>query len=86
VREFKSTGTAYREKVYTVMRSSYSNHYRRIAPIFVEPLEFRSNNDIHRPVIEALELLKKYKDSKQRYYASSEEVPIEGIFAHLGKN
>lgn len=79
VREFKSTGTAYREKVYTVMRSSYSNHYRRIVPILLSLLEFRSNNDIHRPVIEALELLKKYKDSKQRYYASSEEVPIEGI-------
>jgi len=44
VREFKSTGTAYREKVYTIMRSSYSNYYRRMIPILLEFLEFRSNN------------------------------------------
>ena len=42
-------------------------------------LEFRSNNDIHQPVIEALKLLKKYANSKQRYYDSEENVPIEGV-------
>ena len=41
--------------------------------------EFRSNNDIHRPVIEALELLKKYTDSKQRYYDQTDKVPLEGV-------
>lgn len=30
VKEFNNTGSAYRQKVYTVMRSSYSNHYRRM--------------------------------------------------------
>jgi TnpA family transposase len=79
VREFKSTGTAYREKVYTVMRSSYGNHYRRIVPLLLSLLEFRSNNDVHQPVIEALELLKKYTDSRERYYAPSEKVPLQGI-------
>ncbi len=79
VREFKSTGTAYREKVYTVMRSSYSHHYRRLIPILLNLLEFRSNNQIHRPVIEALELLKKYTDSRERYYDELETVPMEGI-------
>ena len=79
VREFKSTGTAYREKVYTVMRSSYSHHYRRLIPILLNLLEFRSNNQIHRPVIEALELLKKYSDSRERYYDESETVPLKGI-------
>ncbi len=79
VQEFKSTGTAYREKVYTVMRSSYGHHYRRLVPLILNLLEFRSNNDVHRPVIEALELLKKYTDSKQRYYAPTEKVPVEGV-------
>lgn len=81
VREFKSSGNAYREKVYTVMRSSYSNHYRRMVPLLLSLLEFRSNNEVHRPVIQALELLKKYTNSKQRYYDASEEVPIEGILS-----
>lgn len=79
VREFKSTGTAYREKVYTVMRSSYGNHYRRLLPFLLNLLEFRSNNEIHKPVIEALELLTKYIGSRERYYDPSEKVPTEGI-------
>jgi len=79
VKEFKANGTAYRQKVHTVIRSSYSHHYRRVVPKLLETLEFRSNNDIHRPVIEALELLKKYADSKQRYYSPDQEVPIEGV-------
>lgn len=81
VREFKSSGNAYREKVYTVMRSSYSNHYRRMVPLLLSLLEFRSNNEVHCPVIQALELLKKYTNSKQRYYDASSEVPIEGILS-----
>jgi TnpA family transposase len=79
VREFKATGTAYREKVYTVMRSSYSHHYRRMVPLLLDLLSFRSNNDVHRPVIEALALLKKYASSRERYYAPDETVPLEGI-------
>ena len=79
VREFKQTGTAYREKVYTVMRSSYGHHYRRMIPILLSLLEFRSNNQIHRPVISALELLKKYTENRERYYAPDDTVPLEGV-------
>ena len=79
VKEYKSTGTAYRSRVYTVMRASFANHYRRMIPQLLEMLEFRSNNDIHRPIIQALELLKKYADSKARYYDSGEQIPIDGV-------
>ncbi len=79
VKEYKSTGNPYREKVHTVMRSSYGGHYRRILPLILNQLEFRSNNEIHRPVIQAIELLKKYAHSKQRYYDVGEDIPIEGV-------
>ncbi|WP_069791309.1 Tn3 family transposase (plasmid) [Cyanobacterium sp. IPPAS B-1200] len=79
VKEYKSTGTAYRQKVHTVMRSSFATHYRRMIPQLLEMLEFRSNNDTHKPLIKALELLKKYANSKQRYYDSNEEIPIESV-------
>ncbi|MBD2505642.1 Tn3 family transposase [Anabaena azotica] len=79
VKEYKSTGHVYRSRVYTVMRSSYGRHYRRILPLILQQLEFRSNNDAHRPVIQALELLKKYAHSHQRYYDSTEEIPIDGV-------
>lgn len=61
------------------MRSSYGKHYRRMLPILLNLLEFRCNNQIHRPVIEAIELLKKYIDSRERYYDLEELVPTQGI-------
>jgi hypothetical protein len=79
VAEYKATGTAYRQRVHTVIRNSYANHYRRMIPQLLAVLEFRSNNDIHRPVIQALELLKKYTDSKARYYEPAENIPIDGV-------
>lgn len=79
VKEFKSTGSTYREKVYTVMRASYLHHYRRMVPKILSVLEFRSNNNMHRPVISALELLKKYTGSPQHYYTPEDEVLIDGV-------
>ena len=79
VAEYKATGTAYRQRVHTVVRNSFASHYRRMIPQLLEALEFCDNNDIHRPVIQALEILKKYAHSKARYYDSSEEIPIDGI-------
>ena len=61
------------------MRSSYSHHYRRMIPIVLSLLEFQSNNQIHHPVIKALELLKKYTNSRERYYAPDETIPLEGV-------
>lgn len=79
VAEYKATGTAYRQRVHTVMRSSFASHYRWLIPQLLEVLEFCSNNDIHRPVIQALELLKKYARSKSRYYDNGETIPIDGV-------
>jgi hypothetical protein len=54
VKEFKTTGSAYKQKVYTVMRSSYANHYRRMIPKILDIIEFRSNNDVHKPIYRSL--------------------------------
>ena len=82
VKEYKSTGPAYRLHVHTHLRASYGSHYRRMLPALLDTLEFRSNNAVHRPVIEALELVKKYAGSthsRQRTYAPLEAVPIDGV-------
>lgn len=79
VAEYKATGTAYRQRVHTVMRASFASHYRRMIPQLLSVLKFRSNNDIHRPVIQALELLKKYALSKAKHYDSGEEIPIDEV-------
>ncbi len=60
VKEAKASGPAYQRTVYTFMRTSYAAHYRRMVPILLGALEFRSNNAQHRPTIEALALLKQH--------------------------
>ena len=49
-----------------------------LAPV-LEALEFRSNNAAHRPVIEALDLLRRYAGSTAKAYPAEEGVPIEGV-------
>jgi TnpA family transposase len=85
VQEYHAS-TTYDQKVYTVMRSSYLHHYRRMVPKILETLEFRSNNEVHRPVVQALELLKKYQDSTQRYYASEEQLYVKGVLKSGWRN
>ncbi|MBA3823439.1 MAG: Tn3 family transposase [Ktedonobacterales bacterium] len=79
VTEYKANAPAYRQQVHSVMRSSYRNHYRQMLPQILEMLEFRSNNDQHRPMIQALGLLTKYAESSVVLYPPEETVPIEGV-------
>ncbi|MEE8158835.1 MAG: Tn3 family transposase, partial [Dehalococcoidia bacterium] len=79
VKEYHATGRSYREKVHTVMRGSYSHHYRRMVPQLLSVLQFQSNNDQHQPVIEALELVQQYAGSRRRFYDEAEEVPLDGV-------
>jgi hypothetical protein len=64
VKEAKATGPSYRTTLRTVIRNSYKGHYRRMVPEILQRLEFCSNNERHRPIIQALDLLKRYADSK----------------------
>lgn len=79
VKEWKANGPAYRQKVTRLMRNSYRSHYRRMLPKLLTTLEFRSNNETHRPVITALELLQRYVDSQVRVYPLEEDVPLDGV-------
>ena len=79
VKEYRATGRSYREKVHTVMRGSYSHHYRRMVPQLLSVLAFHSNNEQHQPVMQALDLLQKYTTSKRRFYGDEEEVPLDGV-------
>ena len=79
VREYKVSGAAYRLHVQTHLRASYRSYYRRVLPELLDVLVFRSNNAAHRPLIRALDLLKRYAVSKSRLFALSEDVPIEGV-------
>ncbi|WP_310278721.1 hypothetical protein [Haloactinomyces albus] len=63
VKETKANERAFQARVRTVLRSSYSNHYRRMLPALMAALEFRCNNTAYRPIMQALDLLQSYADA-----------------------
>ncbi|MDQ6773413.1 MAG: Tn3 family transposase [Candidatus Dormibacteraeota bacterium] len=79
VREYRASGRAYRTHVQTVMRTAYQHHYRRMVPLLLAVLEFRSNNAVHRPVLEALALLRRSANERAHYYVVEADVPLEGV-------
>ncbi|MEA3643369.1 MAG: Tn3 family transposase [Lamprobacter sp.] len=83
VKEWKATGPTYRLTLRAVIRNSYRGHYRRMVPRLLAALDFRSNNDRHRPVVEALELVKRFAESKVRIFPSEEDVPLDGVVRGL---
>lgn len=78
VQEAQQTGT-YHRSVQTRVSGSYTHHYRPILPTLVEVLEFRSNNQHHQPLIDALYLITAYMEEAAPFFPEDEEVPIEDV-------
>lgn len=81
IKEYKARSPAFRQQVHTIMRASYSHHYRRMVPELLDILEFRSNNELYRPVIRAILLVKDYVHSPRQYYPDHEIIPIKEVVA-----
>ncbi len=79
VAEMKATNAAFARSEREVFKSSYSNHYRAGLMKLLEGLDFRSSNERHKPVIEALALIERHKDSATTYLPLGETVPLEGV-------
>jgi hypothetical protein len=78
VKEFRANGPQYQVRVHTKMRASYSSHYRKMLPRILEALDFRSNNTAHRPILNAIDIIREYRDSRQQYF-TVDQVPIEDV-------
>jgi TnpA family transposase len=79
VKEYRAHGPTYRRHVYTILRASYSGHYRRMLPPLLDALEFRANTATHRPIIKALALIKAHRDSRKQHFPVDGTVPIDGV-------
>lgn len=86
VREAKATGPSYRTTLRATIRGSYRGHYRRAVLDLLAALDFRSNNEAHRPVIRALDLVRRYADTKLRAYPAGEDVPLDGVVRPLWRD
>ena len=78
VREHKASGS-FERQVHTVLRSSYLGHYRRMLPAVLGVLEFRSNNAVHRPVLDAIDWLRRTGEDGRRIIRPEDGVPIDGV-------
>ena len=86
VREAKATGPTYRTTLRATIRSSYRGHYRRAVLDLLAALDFRSNNEAHRPVIQALDLVRRYAGTRVRTYPAEEDVPLDGVVRPLWRD
>jgi TnpA family transposase len=66
----------YSNQVHSVMKASYTHHFRRILPPLLGALTFGSKN---ANILIALDLLTRYKDSSAVLYGPDDVVPLEGI-------
>jgi TnpA family transposase len=79
VKEYRAHGPTYRRHVYTILRASYSGHYRRMLPLLLDALDFRANTATHRPVIHALAFIQANRDSRKQHFTVDGTVPIDGV-------
>jgi hypothetical protein len=59
--------------------ASYTHHYRRIPPLLLDVLAFRSNNEQHRPLLEALTVVTCLPAGERSFYPEDQEVPLEDV-------
>jgi TnpA family transposase len=78
VEEAKTKG-AYHRSVQTRVSGSYTHHYRQILPLLLEVLMFRSNNEQHKPLLEALTVVAAYLQEKDAFYPQDQDVPMEDV-------
>jgi hypothetical protein len=81
IKEYKAKGPLFRRQVHTIMRASYSHHYRRMVPELLEILDLHSNNELFPPVIRALPLVKDSVHSPRQYSPDHEIIPIKDVVA-----
>lgn len=80
-KEAEATESRRRARVRLSLTGSYSDYYRKMLPKLLEALDFRCNNTRHRPVMNAVDLLHRYKDqpAKVTHYEHADEAPIVGV-------
>ena len=78
VREARALGAPQSRRVHTAVRASYGSYYRRMMPKLLAALEFRSNNGTHRPLLDALDAIRR-AEGEGRQFFKADEVTIEGV-------
>ena len=78
IAEYEDGDGDYEVSKIKVMKQKYTKHYRRMMKPVLDTLIFRANNPVYKSLLEGLEIVHKYIDSKKIYYPDSVNIP-DGI-------
>jgi hypothetical protein len=78
VAEFRHSKPQYRLIKQTLMRNKFVRHYRRMLPMLLDNVIFRSENRF-QPVIEALDAIRRNVNKKGRNRYFEEKVQTDGV-------
>ena len=85
VKEYRAHGPTYRRHVYTILRASYSGHYRRMLPPLLDALDFRANTAPHRPIIHALAFIRPTATVANSTFPWMARCPLTGSFPAVAR-
>ena len=75
-------GASFNERLHAKLRSAYTRYYRRLLPLILSALDFRTNSSHLAPLMSALKLLKDYVGKPNKApYAKNVDVPMEGVIS-----
>lgn len=75
-------GTSFKQRLHSKMRRSYTHYYRRLLPLMLNALEFRSDNLDLKPLLSAITLLKTSTGLPcTEPYPTETQVPMEGVLS-----
>lgn len=78
VEEAKTKGP-YQQSVQTRISASYTHHYRQMVPLLLGVLTFRANNELYKPLIEAIEVVAAYLEEPDPFYPADLRVPMDDV-------
>ena len=75
-------GKSFKERLHAKMRRSYTHYYRRLLPLILKTLEFRSNSRGLKPLLDAIQLLKASAERPSAEpYSAALEVPMDEVLS-----
>jgi TnpA family transposase len=78
VKEHQASGNPQNRRIHTAIRASYGSYYRRMLPKILAALEFRSNNAMHRPLLDAIDAIWRHQGDSRQYFALS-DIPVGDV-------
>jgi len=75
-------GKSFKERLHAKMRRSYTRYYRRLLPLILKALEFRSDSLNLQSLLEAIQLLKTSAElPSAKPYSAEIDVPMDGVLS-----